>query len=188
MIRQILIFGTIAGLIVGSVLFGTGVTILHDMTPTIGMAIGYTSMLAAFSMIFIAIKRQRDSVQGGVIRFLPALGMGLGITIVAGIFYVLAWEAVLAVTGFDFMAGYIEADLAAMREAGADAAAIARRSVELNAMMAGYDNPLYRMPLTFTEIAPVGVVISLIAALLLGPLRLFPIAHGGAPGEAGLPG
>ncbi|QIG78695.1 DUF4199 domain-containing protein [Stakelama tenebrarum] len=174
MFKTILIYGSIAGLIVGSLLFGTGVTILHTVSPTIGMAIGYTGMLVAFSTIFIAIKRRRDVVQGGVIRFLPALGMGLGITLIAGIFYVVAWEAVLAVRGMDFGSGYAEAVVADMRASGASAAEIARASAEMAEFAENYANPFYRIPVTFSEIAPVGAAISLLTALLLANRNFLP--------------
>ena len=53
---------------------------------------GYLTMLVALSMIFIGIKRYRDQELGGVIRFLPALAMGLAIAMIAGIMYTLVWE------------------------------------------------------------------------------------------------
>ena len=90
MFRRILLWGTVAGLIVGSILFGTTVA-MADQPPSmaIGMALGYTSMLIALSAIFVGVKRHRDETLGGVIRFWPAFAMGLGITLIAGVFYVL---------------------------------------------------------------------------------------------------
>ena len=58
-------------------------------------------MLLAFTMVFVGIKHYRDKALGGVIRFLPALGVGLGISAVASLFWVVGWELTLA-TGFDF--------------------------------------------------------------------------------------
>ena len=94
MFRKILFWGTVAGLVVGAILFGTTVS-MAGKPPSmgLGMLIGYTSMLLALSAIFVGVKRHRDEQLGGVIGFWPALGMGLGITLVAGVFYVLAWEA-----------------------------------------------------------------------------------------------
>ena len=61
MFRRILLWGTVAGLIVGSILFGTTVA-MADQPPSmaIGMALGYTSMLIALSAIFAGVKRHRD--------------------------------------------------------------------------------------------------------------------------------
>ncbi|WP_163607155.1 DUF4199 domain-containing protein, partial [Klebsiella pneumoniae] len=53
------------------------------------------------STIFIAIKRQRDVEQGGVIRFFPALGLGVAISLVAGVVYALCWDVALHMIGID---------------------------------------------------------------------------------------
>ena len=37
-----------------------------------------------------------------------------------------------------------------------------------------YANPLFRLPITFTEILPVGLIVSLISALLLRNSRFMP--------------
>lgn len=165
---SILRYGTIAGVLVGGILFATTVA-MADQPPSmgIGMAIGYTSMLLALSAVFVGIKRHRDEALGGVIRFWPAFGIGLGISAVAGIGYVLAWEAALAATGLDYGAKYAEHLLAERRAAGASAAELAKYAAELNAFRLQYANPLYRIPMTFTEIFPVGVLVSLISAALL---------------------
>ena len=168
MFRSILTWGTVAGLIVGSVLFATTVALADQpISMSIGMAVGYTSMLVALSAVFVGIKRHRDAALGGVIRFWPAFGMGLGITLVAGMFYVLAWEAALAVTGMDFGAEYSAHLLEQKRAAGAGEAELARFAAEMAKFRAQYANPLYRMPMTFAEIFPVGVLVSLVSAALL---------------------
>lgn len=168
MFRTILLWGTVAGLIVGSILFGTTVA-MADQPPSmgVGMAIGYTSMLIALSAIFVGVKRHRDDALGGVIRFWPAFGMGLGISVVAGVFYVLAWETALAVTGLDYGAKFAEHLIAQRRAEGASAAELAQITAEMKAFSVQYADPLYRMPMTFTEIFPVGVLVSLISAALL---------------------
>ena len=69
-----------------------------------GVALGYLIMLVALSTVFVAIKRRRDTALGGAIRFWPAFGMGLAISLVASLFYVVAWEAALTVTGMGLCA------------------------------------------------------------------------------------
>ena len=114
-------------------------------------------------MIVIAIRRHRDGVLGGVIGFWPALGLGLGITLIATIFYVLAWEAALAVTGMDFGAEYAGMMLAEA-EKTRDAAAIAKAKAEAAQFARDYAQPWWRMGVTATEILPVGLLVSLMAA------------------------
>ncbi|WP_396271950.1 DUF4199 domain-containing protein [Hyphomonas sp.] len=102
-LQRILNNGVIAGLIVGIPVILLALA-LGEAYPSgaPGMAIGYTTMLAALSIIFHAIKCPRDVVNGGVIKFLPAFLMGLGISAVAGVLYVPAREATLAISSMDF--------------------------------------------------------------------------------------
>lgn len=168
MFRNILLWGTVAGLIVGSVLFGTTVAMAGHHPPlALGMLIGYTSMLIALSAVFVGVKRQRDRALGGVIRFWPAFGMGLGISVVAGVFYVLAWEAALAVTGMDFAGDYAKLMLDQQRAKGMAPAELAKYAAEMDKFKVQYADPLFRLPMTFAEIFPVGVLVSLISAALL---------------------
>lgn len=174
MFKRILKYGAIAGLIVGIPMFGMAVA-MKDHPPTAwGMAIGYLTMLIAFTTIFVAIKRKRDIEQGGVIRFWPALGLGLGISVVASILYVLCWEATLAVTGVDYITPYAETLIAEQKANGASAEAIAALSAEMQQLAIDYARPMFRMPLTFTEIFPVGVLVSLVSAGLLRNGRFLP--------------
>jgi uncharacterized membrane protein (UPF0136 family) len=179
MLQRILINGLIAGLIVGIPMFAS-VMILGENGPTgaLGMAIGYTTMLVALSVIFLALKRQRDVVNGGVIKFLPAFLMGLGISAVAGVLYVLAWEATLAISGMDYGALYAEHLVEAAKARSASEAEIAAEIAKAEAFAKMYANPLYRMPITFTEILPVGILVSLISALLLRNSRFMPARVG----------
>lgn len=175
MLQSILKNGVIAGLIVAVPMILVTLT-LGDKAPTgnMGLVIGYTTMLVALSVIFPALKRQRDVVNGGVIKFLPAFLMGLGISAVAGVLYVLAWEATLAISGMDFGALYAEHLVEAAKARGASEAEIAAERVKAEDFAKMYANPLFRMPITFTEILPVGLIVSLISALLLRNSRFMP--------------
>ena len=79
---------------------------------TYGMLIGYTIMLIALSAVFVGIKRYRDADLGGVIGFRRALALGLCISFVAGILYVIAWETACAIAGIDFATSYAAAMIA----------------------------------------------------------------------------
>ncbi len=175
MLNTILKYGTIAGVIVGAATFGTTVA-LRDSPPSpgIGMLIGYASMLIALSFVFMGVKHQRDSAGGGIIAFWPAFGIGLAISLVAGVFYVLAWEAALAVTGMDFAAKWSEHALAEARARGDSAASIAQLGAEMAQFRRDYANPAIRLPMTLSEILPVGVLVSLVSAALLRNSRFLP--------------
>jgi len=177
MFRKILSYGVVAGLIVGIPLSVLTITMNgHEMHY--GLAIGYTMMLVALSTVFVAIKRHRDVDMGGVIGFWPALGLGLGISFVAGVIYVVAWETACAIAHIDFAAGYARAMIAQQKANGVSGAALAKFTAEMEQFKVQYANPLYRLPMTFIEIFPVGVLVSLVSAGLLRFSSFLPARRG----------
>jgi hypothetical protein len=167
MFAAILKYGLIAGLVVGGISFTMFTAMGDDHDFENGMVIGYATMLVALSAVFVGIKRYRDRELGGVIRFWPAFGMGVAMTVIAGILYVLAWEASQAITDGDFMAAYSNFVLEQARAKGESAAAIAKMSAEMDEFKVMYANPWFRLPMVFSEIFPVGVLVSLVSAALL---------------------
>lgn len=178
MTRLILTFGCLAGLLVGLPLFAVTVAYQGGPSPSWGVVLGYATMLLALSLVFVAIKRHRDEVGGGVIGFWPALGIGLAISAVAAVFYVLAWELALAVTGIDFGADYARSVVDARRAAGLEGAALETLRTEMDEFARRYRNPLYRVPMTLAEILPVGLLVSVVSAGLLRNSRFLPARRG----------
>ena len=168
MLKSILKYGLIAGLVVGGLMFAVTVQ-FHDKLGfgALGMAVGYASMLIALSAVFVGVKAHRDRERGGVIGFWPAFGLGLGISLVASVCYALAWELALATTKMDFMGAYTEHLLADMRAKGASAAELAATAREMAEFSAMYANRWVRMGMSMSEILPVGVLVSAVSAALL---------------------
>lgn len=170
MLRFMFIYGAISGttiialMIAGMVLGGgTGSEVQ-----------GYLTMIVVLALIFVGIKRYRDKELGGVIKFLPALGLGVGIAAVAGVFYVVSWEASLHLTDFAWVEAYKQSAIAGYEAKGLTGEALAEKVASLEAMMANYNNPLFRIPITFIEIFPVGLLVALISAALLRNPKVFP--------------
>ena len=174
MLRYILIYGVIAGAVVGAPLSVRTLAMGGQPMMRYGMLVGYLTMLVALSAVFLAIKRHRDADLGGVIRFWPALALGLGISAVAGVIYVIAWEASCAIAHADFAGAYARAMIAGQQAKGVSGAALQRVTDEMGRFKIQYANPLYRWPMTFAEIFPVGVIVSLISAGLLRNSRFMP--------------
>ena len=172
--RMILSYGTVAGLIVGIPMSAMTVAMRDHPPLAYSMAIGYLIMLIALSAVFVAIKRRRDLELGGVIKFWPAFGLGLGISFVAGLFYVAAWEASVAYTHMDFAGSYARTVIAEQRAHGATPEALTKLTEDMDRFKVQYANPLYRLPMTFAEIFPVGVLVSLVSAGLLRNSRFLP--------------
>jgi hypothetical protein len=174
MFNTILKYGAIAGVVVGGFMFATFLGFGGEPPMKYAMLIGYTTMLIALSAVFVGIKRHRDVDRGGVIGFWPALGIGIGISFIAGVFYVVAWEALRAVMGMDFATSYSNAMLEGARAKGASAEVLAKLTAEMDAFKVQYADPMFRLPMTFAEIFPVGVLVSLVSAALLRNPRFLP--------------
>jgi len=174
MLRMILSYGTIAGLIAGVTLSVLTVAMNHQEASSWGMVIGYLTMLIALSAVFVAIKRRRDADLGGVIRFWPAFGLGLGISVVASVLYVLAWETTVAVTHIDFASGYAQMLIDEQKAKGVSGDALVKFTAEMEKFKTDYANPLFRLPMTLAEIFPVGLLVSLVSAGLLRNSRFLP--------------
>ena len=174
MLRTILHYGVIAGLVVGAAMIATHLVYKGMPPPTWGMALGYLTMLVALSAVFVGIKRHRDVDRGGVIRFWPAFGLGLGISVVASVFYVLTWEVVLVTVAPDFIDTFTNAMVETERAKGTGGAALQKTINDAQALKTMYANPLYRLPMTLSEIFPVGVLVSLVSAAVLRNPRVLP--------------
>ncbi|WP_129792058.1 DUF4199 domain-containing protein [Sphingosinicella sp. CPCC 101087] len=166
-------YGSLAGLAVVAVIV-LGLTFAERDGFFTSQWLGYLVMLVALTLIFVGVKRYRDVERGGVIRFLPALGMGLAIAVVAALFYVAAWEAYLAATDYRFMDEYIASLAEKRRAAGVSEAALAQELDRYEWMRASYANPFIRIPITFVEIFPVGLLVALVSAALLRNPRFLP--------------
>jgi hypothetical protein len=154
--RYALVYGLISGTVIIAVILG-GTTLAPDAAIFSTVWFGYTVMVVAMTFLFVGVKRYRDVEKGGVIRFLPALGMGLAIGLVAVVTYVLIWEAYLAATHYAFIDLYFS---------GTDPETVAMRET--------YSNPLYRAFYTALELGPVALVMAVASAALLRNPRFLP--------------
>jgi hypothetical protein len=176
MTNYIFLFGTFAGLIIIGAMIALMVAGADspDAWWAHSIYLGYLVMFVALSMIFFAVKRYRDQDLGGVIKFVPAFLMGVGIAVVAGIIYVLVWEVYLAATNYTFMDAYVAGMLEAERAKGTSAEAINAMAKEMETFKVQYKDPLFRLPMTFLEIFPVGLLVALVSALILRNPRAVP--------------
>ncbi len=172
MTRLILTYGLISGFV--SIL-GIIASIIFPIAPAHSdVWLGYLVMLVGLSAVLVGVKQHRDQALGGVIRFWPALLLGLSIALIATAIYALAWEGYLALTGYRFMDDYVAHQLAAKRAAGVTGAAYAQAAASLEALRRQYSNPALRLMMTAAEIFPVGVLVSVVSAALLRNPRFLP--------------
>ena len=171
--KYFLTYGLLSGFVIIATMT-TGIVLGGEGSFLSSHWFGYLVMLVVLTFIFVGVKRYRDVERGGVIRFGPAFGMGLGIAAAAGVAYVVGWEAYLALTDYAFMDEYVAGIMRAREAEGLSATAMAEEMAKLESLRVNYANPLFRIPMTFLEIFPVGLLVALVSALLLRNPRLLP--------------
>ena len=159
--RNIFGYGAMAGIVI------IGTTIASLELGSNHQWLGFLVMFIAFSSIFFAIKQYRDNTLGGVINFNLALLMGVGISAVAAVIYVFVWEIYLASTDYSFIKDYSQAVIAERKSAGVSDAELKLVIAETDKIVAQYNDPWVRLPMTLLEIFPVGLLVSFISALIL---------------------
>jgi len=122
--------------------------------------VGFGSMLLAFTFVVLGIKQQRET-NNGVITFGKAFLTGLSISLVISTIYVLVWLVIYYNFFPDFMEQYSKMVLK-----NTSPEDLAAKTAEMNQMKEWYKNPIMIILLTFMEILPIGIVVSLIGALV----------------------
>ena len=131
------------------------------------MFLGYAVMLLAFSLIFVGIKNYRDKYNNRIISFGKAFQIGLYITLVASIMYVAVWLVEYYLFIPDFMDRYSDHLLKNVKSGKSSQAEINKQVSEIAQYKEMYKNPFFVILLTFAEILPIGLIVSLICALIL---------------------
>lgn len=166
--KTVLTYGPIAGVII-VLLMSLFIGLMgKEQDYQMGEILGYASMIVALSTIFVGIRKYRDDELGGMITFGKAFQVGLLITLVASAIYVAAWMFYSAGGGADeMMTAYLDQMVEKMQASGATQAEIDAKVNEMEQFQEMYKNPIVKIGITFLEIFPVGLIISLIAAALL---------------------
>jgi pheromone shutdown protein TraB len=163
--KSIITYGIIAGSIVSLMLFLSFGTFLKN--SEYGELIGYSTMIVAFATIFFAIRSFRDTNLGGNISFSEGLKLGLGITLVATVMYVLAWMIISNTIAKDFMTEYFQQSVEKLQASDLSQMEIDKKIEEMEKFNEMYKNPFVKIGITFLEIFPVGFLVTLVSAFLL---------------------
>ncbi len=164
--KTILVFGVISGALSSLMMLAT-VPFLNKIGFDRGEVIGYTAIVLSFLLVFFGIRSYRDNVGNGQITFGKAFAVGIGITLISCVFYVVTWEVLYFTVLHGFMDKYAAYLVEKLKASGASAAAIQAQVQQLKKYKELYENPLFNAAMTFIEPFPVGLVITLISSAVL---------------------
>ena len=168
--KNIIIYGLIAGIVVSVLMLFSVNSISHregNFDYNRSLLIGYASMLIAFSLVFVGIRNYRDKYNEGVISFGKAFKMGIIMVLIASTIYVVAWLIDCFFFIPDFAEKYSAHMLDDLKASGASQVEIDKQTKEMANFATMYRNPFYNAMMTYVEILPVGLVVTLISSLIL---------------------
>lgn len=165
--KTIIICGLVGGFIVTCTMIATMIGLIKNPYFEGGMLLGYSTMLVAFSLIFVAVKNARDKFGSGFITFGKAFRIGLMITLIASTIYVLVWMIDYYFFIPDFMERYSKHIIDQLKASGMPQAELQKQIASTQNMSRLYKNPLVCAAYTYIEILPVGLLVSLVCALIL---------------------
>lgn len=164
--KTVLTFGFISGAV--AMLLGISTVAFVDRIGfDKGVIVGYTGIVVSLLLVPFGIRSYRENVGGGHITFGRAFAVGILITLISCICYVIAWEVVY----YNFLPDFVEKYGAYMVEkakaSGASQQTIEATVQEMKNMKTMLDNPLINAAMTFIEPFPVGLIITVVSAAIL---------------------
>jgi len=169
--KTILSFGLISGLILG--IFIVVITLLNKGNEVWG----YSAMVIAFSFIYAGVRNYRDKYNTGLIGFGKAFRIGLGIALIGSTMYVIFWCIDFYCFIPDFMEKYAAVLIKQAHDNGLTGAALDKKLAGIKQMAELYKNPVMVVLFTYAEVLPVGIIISLLTALILRRKRMPVVAQ-----------
>ena len=153
--------GLLGSGIVSALLISITMYMKSNPEKEVSMMIGFAGMLLAFIFVALGIKQQRNA-SNGLISFGKAFLTGFWITLIISTIYVLVWLVIL----YNFFPNFAE-HYTDMAIAKASPDEVAKVTEEMNSFKEMYKNPIMVILFTYMEILPLGIVFSLVSALIL---------------------
>jgi hypothetical protein len=168
MVKTALIYGVISGLILVAS-FGFTIPDEGEIDFRKGETIGMVVMVISLALILFAIRAYRKALDQPVFTFGQGFRIGILTALIASVIYVAGWMVFFESVGDNFTTQYkeyyisqINTDNALTDDEKVQQISDFERGVDEYTNSAGT-----RILMTFTEIFPIGFLITLISALLL---------------------
>lgn len=165
--KIVLVYGLICGAILASMIFVMMAYIGESVDFEKGEIIGNISMILGFSMVFLGIRKHRDTISGGYISFNTAFRTGILITLIGCICYVGGWLIYFNFIDSSFIEKYSAFFINKINASGKSAADIQNEIAAFKQHMVNYNNPGVMSLYTFLEVFPMGLIITIICSFMM---------------------
>lgn len=160
--KTVLIFG----IIIGTILCANMIVMVNLMYSNPDFKgneiVGYAAMVVLFSLIFFGVRNYRKKYLNGFISFGKAFKTGALIALIGSTMYVVVWIFYYYLFVPDFMDVYTTHVLENCAPGDVQA-----KTAEMATFKELYKNPLFVVLITYSEVLPIGLIVTLISAFIL---------------------
>jgi hypothetical protein len=164
--KTVLTFGLISGAMSAATMLAT-VPFADKIGWEKGEILGYTVIVLSALLVFFGVRSYRENVGGGRLTFGRGFAVGILITLISSACYVGTWEIVYYKLMPDFTEKYTAHMVERAKASGASQQKIDETVQQGKQFKQMYDNPAVNVALTFTEVFPIGLVVTLVSAGIL---------------------
>jgi Protein of unknown function (DUF4199) len=164
--KTVLTFGLISGAMSAALMLVT-IPFVDKIGWEKGEIFGYTGIVLSALMVFFGVRSYRENVGAGRITFGRGFAVGVLITLLSSACYVGTWEIVYYKFMPDFAEKYAAHMVERAKASGASQQKIDETERQAKQFKQMYDNPVFNVALTFMEVFPIGVAVTLLSAGIL---------------------
>ena len=164
--KTVLIFGLISGAVSAAMMLVT-VPFADKIGFDRGEILGYTTIVLSALLVFFGVRSYRENVGEGRLTFGRGFAVGILITLISSTCYVGTWEIVYFKLMPDFAEKYAAHRVERAKASGASQQKLDETWQEAKQFKVMYDKPAINVAMTFMEVLPIGLVVTLASAGIL---------------------
>jgi hypothetical protein len=164
--KTVLTFGLISGAI-SAVMMLAAIPFEDAIGFEKGAILGYTVIVLSALMVFFGVRSYRENAGDGRLTFGRGFAVGILITLISSAFYVGTWEIMYFKLMPDFAEKYAAHMVEHAKASGASQQKVQETERKAKEFQQMYHNPAINVALTFTEVFPIGLLVTLVSAGIL---------------------
>jgi len=164
--KTVLTFGLISGALSIAMMLAT-MPLVDSLGYQKAEIVGYTTIVLSALLVFFGVRSYRENAGAGRMTFGRGFAVGVLITLISCLCYVVTFQIVYFKLVPDFGDKFAACMVERARASGASQQKIDETAKQAQTFKRLYDNPLTNAALTFAEPFPIGLVVTAVSAAIL---------------------
>jgi Protein of unknown function (DUF4199) len=164
--KTVLTFGLISGAVSAAMMLIT-IPFVDKIGWEKGEIFGYTTIVLSALLVFFGVRSYRENVGAGRLTFGRGFAVGILITLISSACYVGTWEIVYYKLMPNFAEKYAAHMVERAKASGATQQKVHETERQAQQFKQMYANPAINVAMTFLEVFPIGLVVTLVSAGIL---------------------